>query len=57
MAQRWPVKCQGWEGARKRVDFVTLESGFHHRLDFYIGGSEMLNLLLVGRNSNPVLSL
>lgn len=57
MAQRWPVKCQGWEGARKRVDFVTLEGGFHHLLDFYIGGSEMLNLLLVGRNSNPVLSL
>ena len=50
---RWPVKCQGWEGERNSVNFVTLEAGFHHLLEFYIGGSEILNLLLLGRKFEP----
>ena len=41
----------GWEKK-------TLEGEFHHRLDFYIRGSEKYSIsVLGGRNSNPVLSL
>ena len=42
------LKCQGWEGERNRVYIITLRGGFHHRLEFCIGGSEKYSISFLG---------